>query len=430
MVVALGICMTNAYARSRTSMTCAYPQIWYRPDSAMANPMLRDTITLPASYIMIVVYRPLRPDSMQQLWKLIRADDKYYSVGTHTISTERGDFPLYPNRHRSKAHIYTMVHTLGPDTLYHDVTQLFVGTDTISDTCHIELYEGAYFGNRLTQYQSLVFQTYLALKHGVTLDGVSYISTIGDTLWNATKSCEYYHRIHGFGTDSIYDFISLYSISKEDSLIRISTNDTLAKNNYVIIGDNDAELEWLQYENSLAMLHRIWKLNVTGGSEYDIQVKIDSHILQDTADTIWLAILNDDYQIVNLIFPDSVDSCYHYYNIRARTDMFISFAKHFAHHNVPRRNKQQDIVKQTESDYIDVTPNPTHGEFNVRLHIVEEKPVTIVTRDMSGKTINSQNIGSISDYEYNDRIGCSGVYAICVTDGGHNIIATADVIVY
>ena len=279
-------------------------------------------------------------------------------------------------------------------------------------------------------YQSLMFQTYLAIKHGVTLDTVFYISTSGDTLWNAVESKEYYHRIQGIGTDSVYHLFSTQSTSQEDSLIRISVNDTLPIGHYVLIGDNDAEIEWHPYESSLAILRRIWKMNVAGEREHNVQVKIYSHVLQETSDTTWLAVLNEDYQVIDLIRPDSIDSCNYYYSIRAHKDMLFSLAGYFAHQNIPRRSKQPNVGMVNGLDYVNVIPNPTHGDYIVRIHLAEEKTVVIVTRDMTGQTVSSQQLNGVTDYEYKDRISSSGVYTISVTDNKHNVIATTDIIVY
>ena len=428
--IVLGICITSAYAQNYVSSLPAYPKVWYRPDSVTINPKICDTVAMPSVYTMMMVYRPLQPDSMQQLWKLSCTDDKYYSVGTHAISTERWEMPLSSTKTRSNACIYTMQHSLQTDTSYRDNAQLFIGADTASCTGNIELYEAAYFDSRMPIYQSLMFQTYLAIKHGVTLDSVSYISTLGDTLWNAIEYKEYYHRIQGIGTDSVYNLYSTQSTSLEDSLIRISVNDTLPIGHYVIIGDNDAEIEWHPYESCLAVLRRIWKVNVVGDSECNVQVLIHPHVLLGKSDTTWLAVLNEDYQVIDLIRPDSIDSCNYYYSIRAHKDMLFSLAGYFAHQNMPRRSKQPNVGMVNGSDYVNVIPNPTHGDYIVQIHFAEEKTVAIVTRDMTGQTVSSQQLNGVTDYEYKDRISSSGVYTISVTDSKHNVIATTDIIVY
>lgn len=429
-IAMLSVCTMGIRAHNLSLTQPAYPQVWNHPDSVITHPNSCDTILLPASYTMMMVYRSLCPDTMQQLWKINRVDGKYYSVGTHAISTERWEMPLSSTIRRSNACIYTMQHTLQLDTSYHDIVQLFIGADTASCTSNIELYEAAYFDSRMPIYQSLMFQTYLAIKHGVTLDTVFYISTSGDTLWNAVESKEYYHRIQGIGTDSVYHLFSTQSTSQEDSLIRISVNDTLPIGHYVLIGDNDAEIEWHPYEGSLAILRRIWKMNVAGEREHNVQVKIYSHVLQETSDTTWLAVLNEDYQVIDLIRPDSIDSCNYYYSIRAHKDMLFSLAGYFAHQNMPRRSKQPNVGMVNGSDYVNVIPNPTHGDYIARIHLAEEKTVAIVTRDMTGQTVSSQQLNGVTDYEYKDRISSSGVYTISVTDSKHNVIATTDIIVY
>lgn len=433
-LVILCAIIVNAGTQNKSHRTPVYPQVWHYPDSAIINPMLCDTIILPTSYTMMIVYQSLQPDTTQQLWKLNRTDDKYYSIGTHTISTDENIISLEHKNHHVIPCIYTLQHTIKQDTAYHDIAQLYIGTDLYQDTSHIKLYEVAYFNHRLPPYQSVMFQTYLAIKHGITLDGVSYLATSGDTLWNAKESKEFYNHIQGFGTNIAYNFISTQSVSLEDSTICILTKDTLPIDNYILIGDNNADLSWLQYENNMAILQRIWKISAVGTFEKNIQIKMNLQGLQaDCPDTLFITILNQDYNVVQVITPDSIVDEFHYYTVLPYNGMLFSVGGNFEHHehsqnikkNSQKQNKDSDL-----SDYVEIAPNPTEGDFIATIHLAEEKSLTIIIQDVSGKVIHYQILNSIKDFQYKDRLRTSGVYIISFTDDAGNVIATKELIVH
>ena len=409
----------------------AFPQVWYKLDTALVNPSLCDTINLPTSYTMMMVYQSLQPDSTQQLWKINRTDDRYYSIGTHCSTTEQSNTSLYHSQDQSTPYIYTLQHTIKQDTSYHDIAQLFIGADSQIDSSHIMLYEAAYFDHRLPKYQSLMFQTYLALKYGITLDNVPYIATSGDTLWDVKKSRDFYHHIQGVGTNTEYNFVSTRSTSLEDSTISILVRDTLPTDSYVLLGDNNAESSWLQYEDDLFILQKIWKMSVVGQCD-SILLRLNLRNLQDTnSDTLQIVILDNDYNIIGHIDSDSIDSTssYSYYIIYPHNGMYFSICSRFTYRPTAKLRRSRIAQDIEEHDYVNITPNPTDGDFILSIHLAEEKSVVVIIQDMSGKTIHYQILNNIKDYTYKGRISTQGCYVVSISDKKHNVIATKELIV-
>lgn len=414
-------------AQRGMSKVPATPQIWHRPDSAIICPKSCDSISLPTSYTMMMVYKSLQPEKAQQLWKINRTDNKYYSISTHAMSTEKAVMLLRRTKKTFKPCIYTFQQTLKPDTSYQDITQLFFGTDNTQDTSSIILYEAAYFDYRLPLLQSLMFQTYLAIKNGITLDGASYISTHGDTIWDAKLSKDFYNRIHGFCSDTIYNYISTYSISAEDSIISIYTNDTLPKNSYILIGDNNADLDWKQYDGNFALLQRMWKMSVTGSINNPIYIKVNfDSFYQNVSDTLYLITLDQDYNIIRKQKPDSIYNMCSYYTITPHHNMYFSFGSMFEH----QLKKERGNLNKKDRNSLSITPNPTDGDFIASIHLEEEKSITITIKDMTGKTIHYQTLGNVRDYLYNGRINTPGLYIISLSDDKWNVIASTELIVY
>ena len=81
--------MFGMHAKKRVHMEPPFPKVWYRPDSVIINPSICDTIDLPNSYTMIVVYESFQQTSSQQLWKINRTDNKYYSERYRFTGKER-----------------------------------------------------------------------------------------------------------------------------------------------------------------------------------------------------------------------------------------------------------------------------------------------------------------------------------------------------
>ena len=427
------ICVTLD-AKRRLVQEPAFPTVWHRPDRALANPMLSDTIALPEAYTMMMVYKPLEASASQQLWRLSRMDKRYYSVGTCAIRTEQSVIPFRTDSNLPVPCIYTLQHTIPPDTSYHDMVQLFVGADSEQDTTHVVLYEMAYFDSRLSVAQSIPFQTYLALRYGITLDGVSYVSTAGDTLWNAKESKEYYHHIQGLGTSAMYSFRTTQSVSLEDSTVCVLTEDTLPDDSYILIGDNAADMSWRSYENSWAVLQRIWKMAAIGTYAHAIHLKVDAGQLpMEGVDTLYVVLLNQEGKVVQWNTPDSVtQDRYHYYTLFPYDGTCFTMGANFSYPSSSvgtRHHRQKQEQKEETYDYVTITPNPTDGDFIVSIQLAEEKSVSILIQDMSGKTIHYQPLNAIRDFQYKGSISTSGVYMVSIVDTKHNRIATKELIV-
>ena len=418
-------------AKQQGIQNVIFPQVWYRLDSAITEPQLCDTIDLPNSYTVMMVYQSLAPSTPQQLWKINRTDDRYYSISTHGLSTEQSKAYISSNHDISTPCIYTLRHSIQPDSTYQDITQLIIGGDKY-DASRIQLYEVAYFPRRLSSHQALPFQTYLALRNGITLDGVSYLSPKGDTLWNAKHDKPFYHHIQGLGTDTIYGFVSTRSVSVEDSIIRVMVMDILPENHYLLMGDNDSILSWEAQEHPYVQLQREWKMRVWERDTIFACIRLQQQNGWGVfTDTILLVVLDEEGNVQQSIVPDSVTDGLLYYSVNAYDGLRFSFQTTFIH-STQRKNSRNHIstVPQTNAiDHIAITPNPTNEDFVVTMHLAEEKSITLMIQDMSGKTIHYQLLDNIQDYTYKGRIKQAGVYLIRITDRQHHVLATEKLIV-
>ena len=408
----------SASAAKQLDRSPVYPSVWHRPDTAIIYPNLCDSIPLSDAYTMMMVYCPLRSDSIQPLWTLV-IDSVSYSVAAA--------------KHVSKPVIYTMHHSLSTDTSLSTIGRLYTGTFELKNS-HLSLYESAYFPFSLTRPQSLMFQTYLALRYGITLRKADYLSPQGNIIWSARDYADYYHRVHGIASDPFYHYFSIHSVSMEDSLVSLSVSDTLPDFSYALIGDNGAEVDWTPYEGNTAVLQRRWFMHTSGRMPSEAALDIHTSLFPDYSDTLFLALLSEENVIQSLVPPSSVDSLGIARYTLPCTDSYFSFASRFEHRPSRAHTHHVYTEQNPESLSLDqtfrLTPNPTHGPFTLDIHLAQETPITITIHDAMGKLIGRQILGPMTSYHYQGCLHNPGVYLITVTDDCHQTLFTHHLLIY
>lgn len=445
----------NSTARRITRSTSQpiQPTLWHQSDTAIISPSFTDTIAPPTSYTMMMVYQTLQPATPQQLWRISRTDSVFYAITTHGLSTERIQPTTRNTIPRTTPTIYTLQHTLRPDTAYRGIYQLHTGA-TASDSSQIALYEVAYFDSRLTKRQSLMFQTYLAIKHGITLDNAPYLSTRGDTLWHPKTDKTYYHRLQGIGTDTVYHLNAKYSTSLEDSLLRIFTPNPLPASTYALIGDDDVPVGWSPYENGYALLQRTWLLRTTDTLP-NICIALNKDNLPDASDTLALILLNTDGDITRTIYPDSTNAAYQFcYTIsNPATHTWFSFLttdnetphRHQVQKNNGKGNNNTGNNKngkdndngENNADYthyggyaISLTPNPTHGEYVLSISLPQEADLVLTIQDPTGKIMTRQTLTGATDYRHSGFLPVAGMYLFSFYTKDGELLTTRELLVY
>ena len=443
---------TTARLTARQTQQLARPTLWYQPDTTIISPALTDTISAPTSYTMMMVYQTLQPATPQQLWRISRTDSVFYAITTHGLSTERIQPSTRNNPPRTTPTIYTLQHTLRPDTAYRGIYRLHTGA-TVSDSSRIALYEVAYFDCRLTKCQSLMFQTYLAIKHGITLDNAPYLSTRGDTLWHPKSDKTYYHRLQGIGTDTVYHLKAKQSTSLEDSLLRIFTPKPLPANTYALVGDDDVPVGWSPYENGYALLQRTWLLRTTDTLP-NICIALNKDNLPDDTDapdTLALILFNADGDITQTIYPDSTNAADQLCYTISRPATYTWFSFLTTDNETPHRHQVQKNNKgnnnndkdnknrnnQNNEDYthygdyaISLTPNPTHGEYVLSISLPQEADLVLTIQDPTGKIMTRQTLTGATDYRHSGFLPVAGMYLFSFYTKDGELLTTRELLVY
>lgn len=343
------------------------PDLWYRYDSLIPLPQ-EDPIAWTDEYTVFTVIRNMDKDSTDCLWGISEEDTISHAVLTNAFySSKTGLIHTHNLRDFSKWCVYahhggirldsTKSHTflLGEQIAYHqDSTELVM--DTLR--AQIELEELAYFKGRVYKITSASFQTYLALKYGITLDYAPYMSFEGDTLWHPKKDEDYYHRVVGVGNDTVYGWSTILSQSKEDAVFAIQT-DSLQAGEYILMGDDNSGMEWRLDVDGHSSVRRMWRIRQIVQRQHPISLVMQLSALDGSAEPLWLSITDENGNELQNIQLDSIvrDSvCYFTIN-RTDTLMHFKLGGYVNNAPLPRQNTMNMVQKEGDSDNNNISIN-------------------------------------------------------------------------
>ena len=375
LIIGIFICLCTLQMQAMIN-----PGIWYRPDSLIVMPQ-EDSVLWTDEYTVFTVMRSTNNES-ECLWSFKGNDTVSVAVLTNGFySSKTGIIRSNNARDFSKWCIFSY-HSgiiLDNNKQYKlSLGEQYVYTDSMAiDTLHsqIEMEEFAYFKGNVPKLTAHTFQSYLALKYGITLDYAPYISQSGDTLWHPVYDAEYYHRVMGVGHDTILNWFYLVSHSKEDSLLYIQS-DTLLPNEYVLFGDNDAPLYWQKDFDNDYILQREWRLRRFTSQPNNIMVVLQLAAFDESVDSIQMILKTNGTE--QLVTPDSIsldNQCYFTINT---TDTIIHFqfkgkivnenSFNFDKSKQAQNNANADIFYDPISQTIVIDGFPNNQEFILYLY--------------------------------------------------------------
>lgn len=288
------------------------PEVWLRPDSLISFPR-KDSIAWTDEYTMVTVVRSMQPDSVQCLWGFAENDTLAAAVLTHGVySRPTGVLRASTPRDFTEWCIYTYHGGIRLDSCKRHTLctgeQIVSRADsTAADSlpANIEAEELAYFQGNVPPQQMDRFQTYLALKYGITLDHAPYISCAGDTLWTPEKDKTYYHRVAGTGHDTLHHWEGYTSHSKEENTLTLQA-DTLAANEYILAGDDGEDLVWRQETDGKYVTARKWQLRQHTKIPKTVRLALRLPDGSNHSDSLQLEIMDGNDAVIEKASADSI----------------------------------------------------------------------------------------------------------------------------
>ncbi len=264
---------------------------------------------------MLTVIKSLEPDTPQLFWG-IKANDTlqsafmtnaYYTVrsGVYEAARKRAYFSwciLYylSGCKMDTARSYSL--WLGATA----VQRADSANSVDSLPANIEIKELFYSPCSLTRRESAAWQTYLALKHGITLDYAPYISPAGDTLWSAENDYDFYNRVVGIGSDSLHLWSSAESSSLENASLRLVSYTPLHEGEYVLLGDDDQEESWFLQASGYNRMLRTWRMRSLLKAEHSCSLAWTPSSKITAPDSVWLVQSDTDGEILARSWADSI----------------------------------------------------------------------------------------------------------------------------
>ncbi len=178
---------------------------------------------------------------------------------------------------------------------------LTMGGDSVRRDALLEV---MFYPYALTRNQRVAAETYLALKHGVTLRE-DYLSPEGDTLWNHSSDSLFSHAVAGLGCDTLHGLQKLEGGSAESNLLRMkllpSANNnkvSLLPRQYLLWGESEGKLSFgagsafSLLGDSIVLfdlMERAWLVRTTNTTSFRTRLSVAADSLPRT-DSLYLLV--------------------------------------------------------------------------------------------------------------------------------------------
>ncbi|MCR4815969.1 MAG: T9SS type A sorting domain-containing protein [Bacteroidales bacterium] len=424
--VASAWCQTgNGMPQAAFNWRCAAGNYQLNYNPATTGTLSFDSIPYAKDYTLIVVYKPIA-DAEATVWELTFADSIVYALTTNRIIANTTDIRYNDLTDRSP-----VIHTLrqsAPD-IDTGLIHLSVG---YSDLMVAEV---LYFDHRLGNASLRRVQSALAIRYGITLGPVDYLSADGGHIWrHDSDSALYHHRITGVGRDTIAGLSQTVSHSEmEGGIVTIATAG-LAPQTFFLFGDNDAELafhnrEWLT-GGDCEVLARNWRIQSTGATDNFYTLTFDIRDLPLPTDSLVLLVDNNIY-LPYSVSPNEVV----FDDVVFPTDSSIftlARGAHMWHLTQTNGNKggmtysnghklAEAAADNTLSANIDTQvslyPNPTNDRFTLDVAGANQVQVTIYNQQ--GKVMATYSDSERETYRFEGSLPSGNAYYVTVaTESG------------
>lgn len=186
------------------------------------------------------------------------------------------------------------------------------------------------FDEALPFLDRIKWETYLAIKYGITLKEKNYVSSDDQVLWSAEDNIAYSTRITALGRDDKFLLHQKQAVSHFDTtaLLLMHVGEMAEKNadnkaaladkDFFVWGDNEKQLDLVKGEGQdsiLMLLSRKWLIQVRGNSAQKTFTTLRIDLTQIPYNSLgyWLVIdrsVSNDFSVDNLEYfePDSISA--------------------------------------------------------------------------------------------------------------------------
>lgn len=384
-----------------------------------------DTIPICSDYTVISVYRSNVPTS-QHMWRLILSDSAYVGNTTSGFYNDKLRIDgIVPDIVRSQ-HIELFQQKLRVNQLIEKQYVFAIG-EVCEEKSDVEFSEIAFFDKKLTTKEASPFQTYLALKYGITMQNVDYTLATGDVLWSAVIDSMYYNRIVGVGCDTLYGFKGYTSVQcNEEPTVKLIV-DTLRQGQFLIVGDDGKSLSYSWRDTLNYVVERNWKLKPYGMADFsNVKIVVDPFYFgfepHSCRMVVYDGVCDNIYakQNYRIIAPDSVDvfGMVYFSNVKIDGDKSGSDIVTFTGCPIPEL-ENRSWKQSSEEDYstlsgVDIVlyPNPTHGDYTIDISTPDVQKIEVRIYNSIGQIVDYKILDGSDSYHITNHIDVPQLYHI------------------
>ncbi len=310
------------------------------------------------------------------------------------------------------------------------------------------------------------YETYLAIKYGITLNDGNY-TTLTDTLWSKTANAAYHFDVAGLGTDTLCGLAQTTGESSAGDVVGLGLDaalgdpdaDPLQQGSYVLWGRNnrmwyDLTQEAITFDSSLFRLNREWKIQTYGAfdaAQARFYVRFNARQYAGLSNPL-LLLRKNELDAGSYHAADSTDSTgmVYYRNVRWDTDSsgadFFSFVFPFSERqtnalgngnnftantsssplvNAPQQSGQPSPLNATNArDEADlrVFPVPSNGSVSSRISVPSGESTRLEIYNYMGAKVDAYELQGSNAYLLHHHNLSQGQYMFVLLSAGNRIV--------
>ncbi|MDR6544923.1 MULTISPECIES: T9SS type A sorting domain-containing protein [Chryseobacterium] len=297
------------------------------------------------------------------------------------------------------------------------------------------LYEAIFVPRKLSKKDLEKVHTYLSIKYGISLEGVKYVNSKGDVIWDPEKHKDFKNRPTGIGRDDANELNQKQSSNQEDKTISIGrekisrtnfeNNAPLDNYTFAIWSDDNKDLSFEEKEN-LRVLKRNWEINFIGNTipkkGYVLQIAKKLMNPENSRLNYWMLIKNEDGSLKK-IEGKANDEMVEYSGVEFPEDKnsaVFTFATNSTGEKQPDKNNIHDPAytkgpgdATSDFQYM-LYPNPVKMNNNFTVKFPPTEGLEIAIYDGGGRILSTEKIDSkITIYQNSLKI--QGAYLVVLT---------------
>lgn len=377
-----------------------------------------DSLPYSKDYTMVVVYKA-KDSIAANVWRMEYEDST--STNKRGLTTERIISDSTAIRYTEHTTMSPVINTLRQSAPHSTsrYTRLVLGGDTLPGS--ITIAEVMYFDKRLSNSMLRRVQSALAVRYGVTLGPVDYVDGGGSPIWEYADSGLYHHRITGIGCDSTYNIYQTGSRSEMDGAILTIATDSIAEHDFLVIGDNDYPLSFVEDGDGVEILSRRWRVRATGMESNSYTLAFDTRNISLPTDS--LVLLMGGYVILPTLSNASMvrfgnvwlpsDTCTF---TLARGALLWQLAQSNSHGGKGGKGSpiQEDgVTYDMPKAKFNIFPNPTTGHYSIE--VSGAKHVQVVIYNVYGSVVDRYSGEGEDHYIFNGELPSGNTYYATVT---------------